>query len=257
MACRISYLYRAALSLHVTLFCILPAFAAQGEERSSHLEVALPMLAPLVKRTLPSVVSVASTKHVPNHAHIVDPAAGFPDAPIPRNITEVGSGMILDGDLGLVVTANHVIDEAERITLSLANGARVEARLVAASRHDDLAILRIAASGLTAVAIADSRFEVGDFVLAIGNALELGQSVTLGIISALHRTCPGIENMDLIVTDALIDRGSSGGPLINMQGELVGINVARVGHSEVGGFGFAVPANAIRGLLARALLQPS
>jgi S1-C subfamily serine protease len=128
----------------------------------------------------------------------------------------------------------------------------VEARLVVASRYDDLAILRIAPSGLAGVALADSGVEVGDFVLTIGNPLGLGQSATFGIVSALHRACPGIENKDLILTDALIDRGDSGGALINMRGELVGINVARIGHSDTGSFGFAVPANAIRGLLARA-----
>jgi S1-C subfamily serine protease len=213
-------------------------------------------LAPLVKHILPSVVSVMSTRHVADSPRLVDPGEGFPEAPLSQSINVAGSGVVLDAALGLVVTTIHVIDHAEAITVALADGLRVNAKVVTASPRDDLAILRIFAPGLTEAALSEpNKVEAGDFVLAVGNPLGLGQITTFGIIGALHAAVPGIENTDLVATDAVIDQGSSGGALINARGELVGVIVAQLGHS--GGFGFAVSVNAVRALLDRARLRLS
>lgn len=222
-----------------------------GEERAAALaEAALPSLAPLVKRVAPAVVAVTSSRRPPGWFSI-DPGAGFPDPPLPQELQVAGAGVVVNADLGLIVTSNHVVDNAEAVSVALADGRHFDATILAHSDRDDLAVLRIASSHLTAVGLGDSRgVEVGDFVLAFGNPLGGGQTATFGIVSALHRSCPGIGNTDLVVTDALIERGNSGGPLLNLRGELVGINVARAGDSDGAGYGFATPAAAIRDLLA-------
>ena len=244
------HLRKLATCLCAVVFC---AMLGGSPSPAGGVGAELSTLAPLVKRISPSVVSITSTKRVDDSPRPVDPSEGFPDAPLARNV--VGSGVILDAAIGLVVTANHVIDDAETISVALANRSCMNASVVAASPRDDLAILRIAAPELTEISLGDSNnVEVGDFVLAVGNPLGLGQSTTFGIVSALHRSVPGIENKDLVATDALIDQGSSGGALINAHGELIAVNVARLGRSDAGGFGFAVPANAIRALLERARL---
>jgi len=231
-----------ALPLSLPLHAEQPALAA---------EPALPSLAPLVKRVAPAVVAVTSSRRPPGW-FAIDPGAGFPDAPLPQELQVAGAGIIVNADLGLVLTSNHVVDDAEAISVTLADGRHFDATSLAHSDHDDLAVLRITPSQLTSVGFGDAKgVEVGDFVLALGNPLGGGQTTTFGIVSALHRACPGIENSDLIVTDALIERGNSGGPLFNLRGELIGIMVARAGGSDGTGYGFAIPLDAIRDLLAR------
>jgi len=251
MVCNELYLRRLAICLCAIAFC--GVFGASPSPAGG-VDVELPRLAPLVKRISPSVVSIVSTKPADNNPRLVDPGGGFPDAPLAQNV--YGSGVILDAALGLVVTANHVIDSAEAIRVVLVNGSRMDAKVVVTSLRDDLAILKITASGLAEVELGDSNgLEVGDFVLAIGNPLGLGQSTTFGIVSAMHRSVPGIEDQDLVATDALIDQGSSGGALIDAHGNLIGVSVARLGRSDAGGFGFAVPANTVRALLDQARLR--
>jgi S1-C subfamily serine protease len=219
-------------------------------EQAAVAEAALPSLAPLVKRAAPAVVAVTSSRRPPGW-FAIDPGGGFPDAPLPQELQVAGAGVIVNADLGLVLTSNHVVDNAEAISVGLADGRHFDATSLAHSEHDDLALLRIPPSNLTAVGLGDAKaVEVGDFVLALGNPLGGGQTTTFGIVSALHRSCPGIENSDLVVTDALIERGNSGGPLLNLRGELVGIMVARAGDSDGAGYGFAIPLDAIRELLA-------
>jgi S1-C subfamily serine protease len=247
------HLRKCGVWLCAIVFC---AVIGACPSRAGGVQAEVPTLAPLVKRISPSVVSIVSTKHADHDPQPVDPLGGFPDAPLVQNV--LGSGVVPDAALGLVVTANHVIDDAETISVILINGSRVDGRIVATSARDDLAILRVSAPGLTEIALADSNdIEVGDFVLAVGNSFGLGQSTTLGIVSALHRSVPGIENDDLVATDALVDQGSSGGAPIDAQGELIGISVARIGRSDAGGFGFAVPANAVRALLKQTRLKLS
>ncbi len=228
---------------------------ARGEEQApSARELMLPSLAPLVKRILPAVVTLRATRTLVTEWQTIDPMAGFPEAPFTREVETFGAGVIVDADLGIVVTSNHVVDKAATITATLSDGRHVEASILVSDPDDDIAALRVPAGGLTALSLGETAsLEVGDFVLAVGNTLGVGHSVTFGIVSALHRTCPGIRNADLIQTDVMIDQGNSGGPLLSLRGELVGINVARIGRgSGSGGFGFAVPAGAIRTILASA-----
>lgn len=218
-------------------------------------EAALPSLASLVKRVAPAVVEVRSSRRPPGWL-APDPGGGFPDAPLPQELRIVGAGVIVNADLGLIVTSNHVVDGAEAVSVALADGRRLEATVLVHSDHDDLAVLRIAPSHLTAVALGEADgVEVGDFVLALGSPLGGGQTTTFGIVSALHRSCPGVDNTDLIVTDALIERGNSGGPMLDLHGRLIGINVARESDSGGAGYGFAVPADAVRELLATVRLS--
>lgn len=236
---------------------MLLAFAAsspvQSEERPNDRPgISLPTLAPLVKRVLPSIVTVRAATRLPDTGPMVDPGMGFPDAPAPEYVDVVGSGTIVDAELGLIVTGHHVVENAEAISVSLYDGRQLIAATLTTSREDDLALLKIAPGGLTSLSLGDANdLEIGDFLLLIGNPLGQGQSTTFGIVSALHRSSPGIKNSDLIATDALVERGDSGGPLINVRGEVVGISIAHSNSSESGGFGFAVPANAVRELLAR------
>ncbi|HLG85542.1 MAG TPA: trypsin-like peptidase domain-containing protein [Bradyrhizobium sp.] len=230
-----------------------PLHAAEGA--AAFAEAALPSLAPLVKRVAPAVVAVTSSRRPPGW-FAIDPGAGFPDAPLPQELQVAGAGVIVNARLGLIMTSNHVVENAEAISVALADGRHFDATMVAHSDHDDLAVLRITPSDLTAVGLGDAKgVEVGDFVLALGNPLGGGQTTTFGIVSALHRSCPGIDNSDLVVTDALIERGNSGGPLLNLRGELVGIMVARAGDSDGAGFGFAIPLGTIRELLATIAIE--
>lgn len=244
-------------SVCAILLLALLAGPAHSEQRASHhAEAALPSLAPLVNRVLPAVVAVTSTKRAHGDQGSTDPAAGFPDAPLLQDINVAGSGVIVDADLGLIVTGNHVVENATAVTVALSDGRRLSAAVIASSESDDLAILKIAPGGLVSLPLGDGDgLQVGDFVVAIGQPLGRGQRATFGIVSALHGSCPGIDNADLIVTDALIESGNSGGPLIDVRGELVGINIARSGRPDAPGFGFAVPVDAVRALLARARMS--
>jgi S1-C subfamily serine protease len=245
----------ATLFLTASLVLPLSQPLHGGEGAAASAEGALPSLAPLVKRVAPAVVTVTSSRRSPGWMAI-DPGGGFPDAPLPLELQVAGAGVIVNADLGLIVTSNHVIDNAEAISVALIDGRHFDATSLAHSDHDDLAVLRITPSHLTAVDLGDAKgAEVGDFVLALGNPRGAGQTATFGIVSALHRSCPGIENSDLIVTDALIERGNSGGPLLDLRGELIGINVARSGDSDGAGYGFAIPVDAIRELLATVTAQ--
>ncbi|MGE5156887.1 MAG: S1C family serine protease [Gemmatimonas sp.] len=237
----------------ILVWALLGAPVHGEQSVARHAAAALPSLAPVVARVLPAVVAVTSTRRAPEAEVTVNPATGFPDPPLLQAISVAGSGVIVNADLGLIVTGNHVVEGAADVTVTLSDGRRLDAIVAAADKVDDLAVLRIAASGLVSVPLGDAdSLQIGDFVLAIGHPLGGGRSATFGIVSALHGSCPGIGSTDLIVTDALLERGNSGGPLINVRGELVGINVARNGRPDAPGFGFAVPVDAVRALVLRA-----
>ena len=222
----------------------LPVADSQGQP--------LPSLAPLIKEVKPAVVniSVTSTQHVRNPL-LEDPF--FRDFfNIPKNYkqerkaTSAGSGVIIDAEKGTVITNHHVIANADNIEISLSDGRVFEATLVGSDPDVDIAVLSIEADNLSELKLADSdTSEVGDFVVAIGNPFGLSQTVTTGVISALGRTGLGIEGYEnFIQTDASINPGNSGGALVNLRGELVGINTAiysRSGGSV--GIGFAIPSN--------------
>ena len=163
-----------------------------------------------------------------------------------RPFKGLGSGVIIDSDNGYVVTNAHVINNADKISVNLQDGRELSATLVGQDPQSDVALLQIDAEDLIAVSISDSdALRVGDFAIAIGNPFGIGQTVTSGIVSALGRS--GLSRggyEDFIQTDAAINRGNSGGALINLKGELIGINTAIIGPSGGNvGIGFAIPSN--------------
>jgi Do/DeqQ family serine protease len=197
----------------------VPIFGPDGQ---------VPSLAPLLKTVTPSVVNIA----------VMSKKSDEPEV--------AGSGVIVDAKAGYVLTNHHVIAHADRIVVTLKDDRKFDATLVGSDPDTDIALLKIAAKNLTALPLGDAdRLEVGDYVLAIGNPFGLGQAVTSGIVSALGRTGLGLESYEnFIQTDASINPGNSGGALINLRGELIGINTAifTPGGGNVG-VGFAVPIN--------------
>jgi Do/DeqQ family serine protease len=212
----------------------------------------VPSLAPMLERTTPAVVNISTSTalRADQNPLLNDPFfRWFFDVPKrerKRETSSLGSGVIVDARAGLVLTNHHVIDKADEIHVTLKDGRKLKAKLVGSDSETDIAVLRIPNERLTALPIANSdELRVGDFVVAVGNPLGLGQTVTSGIVSALGRTGLGIEGYEnFIQTDASINPGNSGGPLVNLRGELVGINTAILAPSGGNvGIGFAIPAN--------------
>lgn len=165
-----------------------------------------------------------------------------------RKQTNLGSGVIINDRKGYVLTNNHVIQHADKILITLKDGRKLEAELIGSDEKTDIALLKIPAKNLTSIPLSNSdNLRVGDFAVAIGNPFGLGQTVTSGIISALGRTNLGIEGYeDFIQTDASINPGNSGGALVNLRGELIGINTAILSkHGGNVGIGFAIPINMV------------
>src|SRR5690606_23029278 len=171
----------------------------------------------------------------------------------------LGSGVIVDATQGYVLTNHHVIEGADAVSVTLADGRTVEAEFLGSDRETDVALMRIPAEGLAAIRFADSStLRVGDFVVAVGNPFGIGQTVTSGIVSAVGRTgLRGLGFQDFIQTDASINPGNSGGALVNLDGELVGINTASFNPrgSMAGniGLGFAIPTNLARNIMQQLL----
>jgi len=217
----------------------------------------LPTLAPLVNEVTPAVVNISVVTRQPmeNNPLFRDPFFrrffGLPDQQQQRE-QAAGSGVIVDAARGYVLTNNHVIKDAERAIVTLKDRRQFNAKLVGTDPGTDIAVLQIEAANLTALKIGDSdNLQVGDYVLAIGNPFGIGQTVTSGIVSALGRSGLNIEGYeDFIQTDASINPGNSGGALVNLRGELIGINTAIIGPSGGNvGIGFAVPANMARAVM--------
>lgn len=238
----------------------LPAFDPEGKE--------LPTLAPLLEKINPAVVNIAtfSTQTQAQNPLLNDPFFrrffGVPeqqpqqDSRPRKRQQSAGSGVIVNADDGIVITNHHVIKGADEIQVSLLDGRVFEAELKGSDPDLDVAILKINAKNLFDLPIADSdQLAVGDFVVAIGNPFGLGQTVTTGIVSALGRSGLGIEGYEnFIQTDASINPGNSGGALVNLRGELVGINTAII--SPAGGnvgIGFAIPTNMAKGSMDQIL----
>ena len=218
----------------------------------------LPTLAPLVNDVTPAVVniSVVTRSSMENNPLFRDPFFrrffGVPERQQQQKEQAAGSGVIVDAARGYVLTNNHVIKDAERAIVTLKDRRQFTAKLVGTDPGTDIAVLQIEAAGLSALKIGDSdAMQVGDYVLAIGNPFGIGQTVTSGIISALGRSGLSVEGYeDFIQTDASINPGNSGGALVNLRGELVGINTAIIGPSGGNvGIGFAVPSNMARSIM--------
>ncbi len=210
----------------------------------------LPTLAPMIERITPAVVNINSKTRV----KVRDPFAndpffqhffGLPNMPRERVQQSLGSGVIVDAAEGYVLTNNHVVDGADDISVTLNDGRTLKASLVGTDPDSDVALIRIPAERLTALPLADSnKLRVGDFVVAVGNPFGLGQTVTSGIVSALGRSgLQGLGVQNFIQTDASINPGNSGGALVNLRGELIGINTAIFSPSGGNvGIGFAIPS---------------
>lgn len=212
----------------------------------------LPSLAPILEKVTPAVVNIATQNFVAQRENplLQDPFFRrffqIPNAPRKRPSQSLGSGVIVDANRGLIITNHHVIDKADKITVTLRDGRSFSATVVGSDPESDVAVIKINGQGLIDLTIADSDdLRVGDFVVAIGNPFGLGQTVTSGIVSALGRSGLGIEGYeDFIQTDASINPGNSGGALINLRGELIGINTAIIAPNGGNvGIGFAIPSN--------------
>jgi S1-C subfamily serine protease len=219
----------------------------------------MPSLAAVAKRIAPSVVTIESRGRITAGPSTkrrqagkgVDPALGAQN-----DILAFGSGVVFDARRGFIVTNSHLIDHADEITVKLTDGRALPARRVGADPETDVAVIQLRADGLTELAFGNSdRVEVGDFVFAIGNPQRIGQTVTAGIVSGLHRANVGIGAYeDFIQTDAGIYPGNSGGALVDLRGDLVGINTAfiAVGKNNPG-MSFAIPINMVRALVDQML----
>src|SRR2546427_3270093 len=209
--------------------------------------------APVVKAVLPAVVNISSTKVFRTSELQEDNPFGnlFPGFRMPDRLQRQqgeGSGVIVSSD-GYIVTNNHVVDGATELTVSMGDNHELKARVIGTDAKTDIALIKVDARDLPHVVMGDSsKVEVGDIALAMGNPFGLGQTVTMGIISATGRGGLGIEDYeDFIQTDASINPGNSGGALVNTRGELIGINTAILSRSGGNqGVGFAVPVDLVR-----------
>lgn len=246
-----SCLIPISICLPALLHAALP-IAVNGEQ--------LPSLSPLLKQVTPAVVNISARAAAPSGQ---SPLLDDPDfrqfhdrlRPSARNARRsLGSGAIVDAENGYILTNEHVIDGGDTILVILKNGRKLDAKLIGADPQTDIALLQVNAKNLTAIAIADSaELEVGDFVVAIGSPYGLTQTVTSGIVSALGRNQLGFQGFEnFIQTDAVTNPGNSGGPLVNLRGELVGVNTAILSPrgSNVG-IGFAIPGNMAKAIMAQ------
>ena len=225
---------------------------------------ALPSLAPVLEKVLPAVVSVQVEGTAVQGQKVPEELKKFfgdeaPDQPQqPQPFEGLGSGVIIDAAKGYVLTNNHVINQAQKISVQLNDGREFDAKLIGGDDQSDIALIQLQnPSNLTQIAIADSdKLRVGDFVVAVGNPFGLGQTATSGIVSALGRSGLNLEGLEnFIQTDASINRGNSGGALLNLNGELIGINTAILAPSGGSvGIGFAIPSNMAQ-TLAKQLIQ--
>ncbi len=222
--------------------------ALNGEE--------LPSLAPMLEQVRPAIVNISTTTVIEAREHplLQDPFfRRFFELPRrQRPSSSLGSGVIVDAEKGYVVTNHHVIDKADVITVTTVDGHELEAQLIGSDPASDVAVVRVDAGNLTEIRMGDSRnLRVGDFVVAIGSPFGLSQTVTSGIVSALGRSGLGLKGYeDFIQTDASINPGNSGGALVNLRGELIGINTAILsrGGGSVG-IGLSIPVYMVRSLM--------
>lgn len=229
----------------------------------------MPSLAPMLEKVLPSVVSISvEGKQKSNAAQMDDDIPEefkfffgpdmFDRDRTPRNFKGLGSGAIINAEKGYVLTNNHVIKDADKITVQLHDGREFKAKVIGADEMSDVALIQVEKpKNLTALKLADSdKLRVGDFTVAIGNPFGLGQTVTSGIVSALGRSMGSDSGTyeNYIQTDAAVNRGNSGGPLINLNGELIGINTAILSPSGGNaGIAFAIPSNMANNLVQQIL----
>ncbi|MBY4889755.1 serine endoprotease DegP [Pantoea sp. DY-15] len=273
-----------ALSFGATALSPVSVFAAETASSSSQQ---LPSLAPMLEKVMPSVVSISvegsttvKTPRMPqqfqqffgDNSPFCQDGSPFQSSPMCQNggdgggadgganaqkqqFRALGSGVVINADKGYVVTNNHVVDNATKIQVQLSDGRRYDAKVIGKDPQSDIALIQLQdAKNLTAIKIADSdNLRVGDYTVAIGNPYGLGETVTSGIVSALGRSGLNVENYEnFIQTDAAINRGNSGGALVNLNGELIGINTAILAPDGGNiGIGFAIPSSMVKNLTAQ------
>jgi serine protease Do len=249
------------LAAAITVSGCTPSVAQSG----GPLNIALPSLAPLVKRVVPSVVNIAVTESVGGDVDAQLPPA-LRGTPLERQFRDrlrqrreqvqgAGSGFVIDPS-GIIVTNNHVVGHADRIVVSLSNGTEYPARVLGTDELTDIAVIKVDnAPPLPAVTWGDSRgVEVGDWIVAAGNPFGLGSSVSAGIVSARGRDIGAGPFDDFLQIDAPINPGNSGGPTFNLQGQVIAVNTAIV--SPTGGsvgIGFAIPSEIVQPIVAQLL----
>ncbi|MEE4244922.1 MAG: Do family serine endopeptidase [Kangiellaceae bacterium] len=215
----------------------------------------LPSLAPMLEQANPAIVNIATTATIETPM-MRDPIFGFL---VPgrkqRQANSLGSGVIVDSNNGYIITNHHVIAGADEIQVALVDGRELIAEVIGSDEKTDVALLKVDSDRLTDIPLGQSNsLLVGDFVVAIGNPFGLGHSVTSGIVSAKGRSGLGIEQYeDFIQTDAAINPGNSGGALVNLKGELVGINTAILGPKGNIGIGFAIPIDLAKTIMNQLL----
>ncbi len=249
-----------ALSVGLSLSASVPVFAALPSQVPG--QAAIPSLAPMLEKVLPAVVSVQVEGTAVQSQRVPEELKKYFGDESPDQQAQpfegLGSGVIIDAAKGYILTNNHVISQADKISVQLNDGREFDAKLIGGDDQSDIALLQVQnPSNLTQIAIADSdKLRVGDFAVAVGNPFGLGQTATSGIVSALGRSGLNLEGLEnFIQTDASINRGNSGGALLNLNGELIGINTAILapGGGSIG-IGFAIPSNMAK-TLAQQLIQ--
>ncbi len=276
----------SALALSIG-FAMGPVSSVVAAETAASSSQQLPSLAPMLEKVMPSVVSInvegsapvssAGARGMPpqfqqffgDNSPFCQDASPFQGSPMcqgdlgglgqgmpsKREFRSLGSGVIIDAGKGYVVTNNHVVDNANKISVKLSDGRSFDAKVIGKDPRTDIALLQLKdAKNLTAIKIANSdQLRVGDYTVAIGNPYGLGETVTSGIVSALGRSGLNVENYEnFIQTDAAINRGNSGGALINLNGELIGINTAILAPDGGNiGIGFAIPSNMVKNLTSQ------
>ncbi|WP_034949433.1 serine endoprotease DegP [Erwinia oleae] len=273
-------LLASALALSLGMATI--PFSAVAAETASSSSQQLPSLAPMLEKVMPSVVSIniegsttVRNQRLPqqfqqffgDNSPFCQEGSPFLNSPFcqgggqgganPQQETfrALGSGVVIDAAKGYVVTNNHVVDKATKIQVQLSDGRKYDAKVIGKDPRSDIALIQLnEAKNLTAIKMADSdNIKVGDYTVAIGNPYGLGETVTSGIVSALGRSGLNVENYEnFIQTDAAINRGNSGGALVNLNGELIGINTAILAPDGGNiGIGFAIPSNMVKNLTAQ------
>jgi serine protease Do/serine protease DegQ len=212
----------------------------------------VPTLAPLLERITPGVVNIEIEGHVAQEQQpsMSSMSSGASPPPPKGQIAQhsSASGVVFDAREGLIVTTHKVIEHADRITVTLADLRKLPATPIGADPESDIALIKVEATNLTTIPLSDSnKLRVGDFLISMRYPFDVGQTATLGILSALHRGGVGLSQYeDFIQTDASSNPGDTGGAIVNLRGELVGLNSGVYGGGPNIGIGFAIPVNMVR-----------
>lgn len=256
-----------AITLATVMSISACALHGAGFSKEDTLTDAMPTLAPMLERVLPGVVSIAVDGQLSAEEMLLlrDPEFrrmfGLPKRvqPEERRFLAQGSGIVIDAATGTIITTHHLVDGAEKISVTLADARRLSGRMIGTDAASDIAVIQVEARDLVAVPLGNSdTLRVGDYVVAIGNPFGLAQTATLGIVSGIGARNPVEPDGPFIQTDAAINPGNSGGALVNVRGELVGINDSLIGSAvSNSGIAFAIPITRAKQAVDRLLHHAS